>query len=344
MKRARSDSSGVATLVEAMQQTRRRGVKLVLCNMQEKVRSIFEIARLDTVFTIVDNTDQAMAVGSMADALAKANPFLLPVRLIGAWGALWLRTFALIGGVTYLVLDVCTWVIRTVLLRRARFGRTAYVTQVVRIGVRSIGIVMLVSGCIGFILALQMEPPLQDFGQVDKIANIISIAVFRELGPLVAAIVLTGFAGASISAEIGTMVVGEEIEALEAHALDPIRFLVMPRVVASIVSLVALTVLGDLTAVFFGGVMTIGFLGVPATLYIDNTLTQLTSTDFTTGLLKAAIFGMMLSAVACYNGLRVSGGAAGVGRATTDTVVQTIVAVIVADFLFTMLFYTLGWT
>ncbi len=280
----------------------------------------------------------------MPDAPADARPPSPPIRLIAGWGALWLRTFALIGGVAYLVADVATWIVRTVVLRRARFGRTAYVTQVVRIGVRSIGIVMLVSGCIGFILALQMEPPLSDFGQVDKIANIIGIAVFRELGPLVAAIVLTGFAGASISAEIGTMVVGEEIEALEAHALNPVRFLVMPRVVASVVALVALTVLGDLTAVFFGGVMTISFLDVPAALYIDNTLNQVTSTDFLTGLLKAAIFGLMLSAIACYNGLRVSGGAAGVGRATTDTVVQTIVAVIVADFLFTMLFYQLGWT
>jgi phospholipid/cholesterol/gamma-HCH transport system permease protein len=214
----------------------------------------------------------------------------------------------------------------------------------VRVGVRSVGIVMLVSGCIGFILALQMEPPLADFGQTDKIANIIGVAVFRELGPLVAAIVLAGFAGASIAAEIGTMVVGEEIEALEAHALNPIRFLVVPRVLATTVSLVLLTVIGDLTSVAAGGLMTIEFLGVPYELYKSNTIDQLKVSDFFTGLIKAAFFGLILSAIACYNGLKVTGGAAGVGRATTGTVVQTVVAVIIADLLFTAIFYRIGWT
>ena len=169
------------------------------------------------------------------------------------------------------------------------------------------------------------------------------MAVFRELGPLVAAIVLTGFAGASIAAEIGTMVVGEEIEALEAHALNPIRFLVVPRVIATTISLTLLTVIGDLTAVFFGGFMTIFFLDVPYGLYKDNTLSQLVVHDFITGLVKAAVFGLILSAIACHNGLRVTGGAAGVGRATTDTVVETVVCVIIADLMFTALFYSIGW-
>jgi phospholipid/cholesterol/gamma-HCH transport system permease protein len=260
------------------------------------------------------------------------------------WGALWNSVFALVGGVAYLILDVLHWLTRSVVNRKVRFGRTAVVTQMVRVGTRSIGIVVLVSACIGFILALQMQPPLEDFGQTDKIANIIGVAVFRELGPLIAAIVLTGFAGASIAAELGTMVVGEEIEALEAHALNPIRFLVVPRVIASVVSLVALTVLGDLSAVIFGGVMTVGFLGVPAGIYIDNTLDQLVVNDFLTGLIKAAFFGLILAAIACYNGLKVTGGAAGVGRATTSTVVQTVVSVIIADLIFTTIFYKIGWT
>lgn len=269
----------------------------------------------------------------------------IPIRLLDRWGALWLRTFALIGGVFYLILDVLGWVIKGMAIgSRVRVGRVAVTTQMVRIGVQSVGIVMLVSACIGFILALQMEPPLRDFGQTDKIANILSVAVFRELGPLIAAIVLTGFAGASIAAEIGTMVVGEEIEALVAHALNPIRFLVVPRVIATVLSLVLLTVIGDLTAVFAGGVMTVAFLGVPYELFVENMLIQLVPSDFITGLIKAGVFGMILAAIACYNGLKVTGGAAGVGRATTDTVVQTIVAVIVADLLFTAAFFSLGWT
>src|SRR5262245_16944759 len=266
------------------------------------------------------------------------------LRILARWGALWNHVFELIGGVSYLIRDVLIWVFRAVVLRRVRFGRTAVVSQVVRIGVRSIGIVMLVCACIGFILALQMEPPLADFGQTDKIANIVGVAVFRELGPLIAAIVLTGFAGASIAAEIGTMVVGEEIEALEAHALNPIRFLVVPRVIATVVSLTLLTIIGDLTAVFFAGLLAVGVLGVPYELYKSNTLNQLVVNDFYTGLIKASVFGLILSAIACNNGLRVTGGAAGVGRATTDTVVQTIVSVIIADLIFTAIFYQIGWT
>jgi phospholipid/cholesterol/gamma-HCH transport system permease protein len=257
---------------------------------------------------------------------------------------LWNRIFELIGGVTYLIRDVIAWVLRALFTRRVRFGRTAIITQIVRIGVRSIGIVMLVCACIGFILALQMEPPLSDFGQTDKIANIVGVAVFRELGPLIAAIVLTGFAGASIAAEIGTMVVGEEIEALEAHALNPIRFLVVPRVVATVISLTLLTIIGDVTAVIFGGIMAVGLLDVPYELYKTNTLNQLVIQDFYTGLIKASMFGLILSAIACYNGLRVTGGAAGVGKATTDTVVQTVVSVIIADLIFTTIFFQIGWT
>ena len=253
------------------------------------------------------------------------------------------NVFGLIGGVAYLISDVAVWVFGG-LTRRVRLGYSAIVTQMMRIGVRSTGIVVLVCAAIGFILALQMAPALADFGQTDKIANIVGVAIFRELGPLISAIVLTGFAGASIAAELGTMVVGEEIEALEAHALNPIRFLVVPRVIATTVSLVALTVIGDVTAMLFGGLMSVACLGVPFEAYKANTINQLVVADFVTGLVKACIFGLILSSIACHNGLRVRGGAAGVGRATTATVVQTIVMIIIADLLFTVVFYSIGWT
>ena len=278
----------------------------------------------------------------MADAEPTRTPLVM--RLLEEWGSIWLCAFELIGGVSYLIRDVVVWIFRAVFQRRVRFGRSALVSQMVRIGVRSIGIVMLVCACIGFILALQMDPSLREWGQQDKIANIVGVAVFRELGPLIAAIVLTGFAGASIAAGLGTKVVGEEIEALEAHAVNPIRFLVVPRVLATVISLTLLTIIGDLTAVFFGGLMTVAFLGVPYEIYKGNTLNQLVVNDFYTGLIKAAVFGMILAAIACHNGLRVTGGAAGVGRATTDTVVQTIVSVIIADLIFTAVFYQIGWT
>lgn len=139
------------------------------------------------------------------------------------------------------------------------------------------------------------------------------------------------------------MVVGEEIEALEAMGLNPVRYLVLPRLVATVVSLLALAVISDLTAVFFGMVMSVTVLGVPYDLYVSNTITQLKMSDFLTGLLKAGVFGLLLGLIACYNGLKVTGGAAGVGRATTETVVQTVIFVILSDLLFSTLFYALGW-
>ena len=122
-------------------------------------------------------------------------------------------------------------------------------------------------------------------------------------GRQLAAVVLTGFAGASIAAEIGTMVVNEEIEALESMALNPIRFLVIPRLIATAISLVLLTVLGDLCAVFAGGFVGVAFLDIPYEVYKDNTLSQLVVGDFMTGLIKACVFGLILGLIACRNGL-----------------------------------------
>ena len=265
------------------------------------------------------------------------------LRVIEAWGNVWIRLFEFLGGVFGIILDVTIWLKRSIFDKDVRFGRAATVGQIVRIGVRSIGIVCLVCGCIGLILAVQMEPPLSTFGQTDKIANIVGVAILRELGPLISAIVLTGFAGAAIAAELGTMVVGEEIEALESQALNPIRFLAVPRVLATTLSLVLLTIIADVVAIFSAGFVSIELLGVPYELYKDNTLSQVAMSDFTTGLFKAGVFGLILSSIACYNGFKVSGGAAGVGKATTDTVVQSVVSIVIADLIFSAMFYQLGW-
>lgn len=264
-------------------------------------------------------------------------------RAFEAWGNLWVRTFEFLGGVTGLLVDVFCWIYKGLFTNNVRLGKAATVNQIVRIGARSVGIICLVCSCIGLILAIQMAPPLATFGQTDKIANIVGVAVLRELGPLISAIVLTGFAGAAIAAELGSMVVGEEIEALESQALNPIRFLAVPRVLATIVSLVLLTIIGDVVAIATACIVSVELLGVPYELYEANTLMQISLSDFTTGLFKAAVFGMILASIACYNGFKVSGGAAGVGKATTDTVVQTVVSIVIADLIFTTIFYQIGW-
>src|SRR5438105_5830465 len=146
------------------------------------------------------------------------TPVLRPIAAIGA-AAIGVLEF--IGGIGYLLLDTIGTIRRGLISGRGRrLGWTNLWAQMVRVGNNSVPIVMLVLFCIGAILALQMAPILRDYGMVSKVADIISVAVFRELGPLMAAIVLSGFAGASIAAEMGTTVVSEEIEALQAHAID----------------------------------------------------------------------------------------------------------------------------
>lgn len=262
-------------------------------------------------------------------------------RALHSIGAPVLELLTHIGDMVGLLLDTLGVVLKAVGKERVRLGWSAAVSQIIRVGLRSIGIVSLVSGSIGFILAFQLSPPLDEFGQRELVANIVSVAVLRELGPLIAAIVLTGFAGASIAAEIGTMVVSEEVEALEAMALSPVRFLVVPRVIASVLSMLVLAVLADIVAIGMSATVSITLLDIPWATYKQNTLDQAKLVDFLTGVGKGGVFGLLIGLIACGNGLKVIGGAAGVGKATTGTVVQSVVAVILADLVFTAIFYAL---
>jgi len=264
------------------------------------------------------------------------NPMVRVVDQFGAWV---LDLLNHIGIAVNLACDTLAWLGREIANTRFKRSVAAIATQVVRVGLRSILIVSLVSGSVGFILALQLAPPLDQFGSRNMVANIIGVAVLRELGPLMGAIVLTGFAGASIAAELGTMVVSEEIEALEAHALNPIRFLVLPRVAASILSMTILGIISDMVAIACAYGVAIIILDIPPIIFVNNMLEQVNLVDFLSGIGKATIFGMLIGIIACTNGLRVTGGAAGVGNATTKTVVQCIVAIILADLVFTAIFY-----
>jgi len=248
-----------------------------------------------------------------------------------------------IGGLGYLLWDTAQST-RPALIsgRGKRLGWSNLWAQMNRVGVKSIPIVSLVLFCIGAILALQMAPTLLKFGVVTYTADIIAVAVYRELGPLVGAVVLTGFAGASIAAEIGTMVVSEEIEALEAQAISPVRFLVVPRVWGTAVMMVCVAIVGDLMGTAGGLLASRSLLGIGMRQYLSHTFSMLTLKDFLTGLMKAGVFGVLISGLACYLGLKVTDGAQGVGVATTRTVVLTIVALILTDLLITFVFFYLG--
>ncbi len=284
----------------------------------------------------------------MADDInAKMLPIMRLFIKIGK-GVLYLKRriielITFMGGVTVLCGQMFKWIIMAIIRPDVKFRQSALIAQMVRVGVRSIGIITLVQVFIGIILVLQMSPTLEDYGQLDKVANVIGVAVFRELGPLITAVVLSGFAGASIAAELGAMVEAEEVKALRAHALNPINFLVVPRVLATVFMMVCLTVISDVVGVIGGFLTSVFVLGIDAQLYLQNTQASLVMKDFITGLVKAGVFGLLISLIACFLGLRVTGGAEGVGRATTQTVVFSIVALIATDCLFTAFFYTMGW-
>jgi phospholipid/cholesterol/gamma-HCH transport system permease protein len=253
------------------------------------------------------------------------------------------RFFAMMGGMYLLLSETVVATARGLFVPKQQIGRESVLAQMVRVGVRAIPIVILVQMAIGMILPLQMFPKLDEFGQAEQIAAINAIAGFRELGPLMTAVVLCGFAGASIAAELGTMVTAEEIEALKACALSPVRFLVVPRLFATIVMTVMLTVIADVVMIS-SGMFTSYKLGIDPDVYFKLTREAVNVGGFVTGLVKAGVFGLLIGLIACFLGLSVRPwqGSEGVGRATTNTVVYCIVAIIAADAVFTLIFYSYG--
>lgn len=212
-------------------------------------------------------------------------------------------------------------------------------TQMVEIGVNSFGIVFLMSFFMGMVLALQTAYQLKKFGALVYVASLLSIAFVREIGPLLTAIVVAGRSGSAMAAELGTMKVSEEIQALETMGVNPVRFLVIPRLVAILVMLPCLTIFADVMGMLGGGIVGTSFLGIPAGLYFQKSVDFLVMKDVTTGLFKSFVFAGIIALIGCYQGLMVEGGAEGVGKATTKSVVMAIISIIVADCFFTGLFY-----
>lgn len=171
------------------------------------------------------------------------------------------------------------------------------------------------------------------------VGSLVGVATTRELGPLLTALMVAGRVGASITAELGTMRVAEEIDALETMGLDPLRFLVLPRILAILIMLPCLTIMADVMGMFGGFIMGVTTMGIDAMLYIDKTIDALVIKDIVTGLIKSFFFAAIIGTISCYKGMEVKGGAEGVGLATTHSVVISMIAVITADVFFTALFY-----
>ncbi len=210
-----------------------------------------------------------------------------------------------------------------------------------QIGVRSLGVAAITTVFTGMVLALQTAYSLPSIGVKYYIGTVVSKSVVRELGPVLVALVVGGRVGAGMAAELGTMNVTEQIDALRSMAADPIKKLVAPKLIATLIMLPMLTIIGDFLGVF-GGLLIAKFqLNLTAGFYLNDVLSAITLEDIFSGIGKSIFFAFWVAIVGCYNGLSAKGGADGVGRATTNTVVVTAILVLTTDFFLTKLFYIL---
>lgn len=244
-----------------------------------------------------------------------------------------LTFFAYLGGLSLLGIETIFWIFIPPIKKERIFE------QAKRIGLDSLFIVSLVAFFTGMILALQTAYLMKKLSSEIYIASIIALSLTRELGPVLTALIVAGRSGAAITAEIGTMTVTEQVDALRTLATNPVKYLVVPRFISLTFMLPILTIYADLVGMFGGYLIGVNRLSISPSMYISTTFDTLVNKDIFTGLIKTVFFGMIIALVACYEGLKVEGGAEGVGKSTTVSVVTTFIFIIVADCFFTALFY-----
>jgi len=216
-----------------------------------------------------------------------------------------------------------------------------WVRQMEQIGVRSLGVAAITTIFTGMVLALQTALSLPSLGIKYYIGSVVSKSLVRELGPVLTALIVGGRIGSGMTAEIGTMKVTEQIDALRSMAADPVKKLVVPKLIATLVMLPALTIIGDGLGILGGLVVATTTLDLPPGLYLNDVFESLNLGDVASGVCKSFFFAYFIAIVGCYNGLTTQGGADGVGRATTNTVVLAAILVLVSDFFLTKIFYIL---
>jgi phospholipid/cholesterol/gamma-HCH transport system permease protein len=207
------------------------------------------------------------------------------------------------------------------------------------LGIQSTVIVLLTSTLTGMIVSFEAAQNAVSYGISNVVGGAVAFTTSRELGPMLSAVVVAGRAGAAIAAELGSMVVTEQIEALESLGLSPIRMLVVPRLVAMIVMMPVLTILADIVAIAGGGYLAHTLAGIPYDTFTESIRNYGNFSDFWKGLIKAAVFGALIVLVGCYQGLSTRGGAAGVGRSTTGAVVLAIILIFVTNFMMSLILF-----
>src|SRR5919109_3895333 len=243
-----------------------------------------------------------------------------------------------VGSVFWFIVNTFQETFERIQKGRVPFRATSFFRHTQRAGVDSVPLVSLVSFFLGLTMALLTGYQLQRFGTERLIPGLVSIGFTRELGPLITGIMLAARIGAAFTAELGTMTVSEEVEAIEAMGIGPLRFLVAPRMLALFFLMPCLSTVSNISAIFASSLISKAYFGIALPYFVDLVRDALLIRDIVTGVFKSFLFGLLIAAIACYRGLNVRGGAAGVGTATTSSVVTAITTVIGFDTLFNIIY------
>jgi phospholipid/cholesterol/gamma-HCH transport system permease protein len=313
------DAGGAALLVELERRQRSDGGTVTVEGLRPQLADMLELVRPQSA----ESTKPTAEVGLVEGLGRSALGFSASLR----------RNVAFVGQVTVEVLRA---------LRRPRSLRLPDVFRVAeQVGIGAIPIVALVGSLLGLILAFQSVISMKRFGAEIYMADLLAISMVRELGPLMGAILLAARSGSAFAAEIGTMKVNEEVDALTTMGLEPVRFLIVPRVVAAL----GMTPVVAMMTIFFGllgGLIVWLGIGYPAVAFVKRAAAAATMVDLFGGLAKSLVFGVIVAAVGCLRGLETGKGAGAVGESTTSSVVTCIVLIGVADGIFAVMFYVLG--
>ena len=258
-----------------------------------------------------------------------------PINFFGRLGRATLLTCRNTGRALLILLEA----IRYLPVMFSKRSRHEVVYQFFIAGIKSLGVITVVALFTGMILALQTGLELRKFGQEVNIGAAVMVSMLREMGPFMTALILAASVGSAIAAQLGTMVVSEEIAALEIMSISPARFLVMPRLIALMVMTPILTFYACMLGVVGGGIVGYTQLDVSFNAYLDNATRWAENKDLYVGLFKAFVFGIIITIVACYQGFSATEGAVGVGRATRKSVIISFLSILIVGYIITRLFY-----
>ena len=279
-----------------------------------------------------------MAKGQTNQGADNGTLTVNPVIVVQGIGELFRDFLAEVGSMFWFIAHTFDETIDRLRQGRVPFRASSFFRHTERAGVESVPLVGLVSFFLGLTMALLTGYQLQRFGTERLVPGLVAISFTRELGPLITGIMLAARVGAAFTAELGTMTVSEEVEAIEAMGIGPLRFLVAPRVLALFFLMPCLTTVSNIAAIFASSLVSRLYFNIAFVYFLDLVQDSLLIRDIITGVLKSFMFGFLIATIACYRGLSVKGGAAGVGASTTSSVVTAITTVIGFDTLYNVIY------